>query len=265
LAIDRTCIEWSLVTLGTLTRPEKGKEPTFPDATWTLCGTFDQGKIIEALTKRLMKNQPGMKLEASTRNGSPTWILKGDALNKVHGLTPCMAFSGKRLMLVASNEKGLQNLLDLYAGKGSGLPKEASLSRILDPDPNMIFRLMLVNLDDVIHTMTTEAERKDMVADPKVNAVINSLRGMTLEARVVPGQEAAECVLRVECADEANAQALSELGITAKTSASFLVNMALQKKPELKILAEWISKIAIRADGAQATLSVLHGLSKNDN
>lgn len=256
LAIDRQQLDWSLATMGELTRPEAGKEPDFPDTTWTLCGSFNQERVIETLTQQIQKAPSGLKLEASTRRGMTVWMLKGAALDKVRGLTPCMAFSGKRLMLVGSNEKALENLLDVYAGEGAVLPENAPLSRVLEPDPHMILRVMLVNLDAVMNTVTTEAERKERMADPKVNAVVNSLREATVEMRLVPGQDAAEVAIRMECSDEANAQALSELCITAKTSAAFLVNMALQKNPALQIVPGWLSKIAIRSDGKQAMMSI---------
>lgn len=255
-AIDRKSVEWSLFAMGNLSRSAQMQDTVFPDMTWALCGTFDREKTIAAFTRRIQADYPGMKLEASTLNGTPVWTVKGEALNKVQGLSPCIAFSGKRLMLVASNEKALRNLLDMYAGKVSSLPKEASLSRLLDPQQNMISRLMLVNVNGLINKLTTERERAGMLTDPKINAVVGSLRDLTIETRLVPGRDAAELVMRMDCADEVNAQTLNELCITAKTSAAFLLNMSLQQRPELKPVPEWLSRIRSRVEGKQTTLSL---------
>ena len=256
LAIDRQKIEWSLVTLGEITRPVTTKEAIFPDMTWALCGSFNKEKIVATVSQYIQSEHPDLKLEASILKGTPVWTLKGEALNKTRGLNPCLAFSGQRLMLVASNEKALKSLLDLYAGKDAGLPKASSLWRVLKSQPNLISRCMVVNINDVMNKLTTEAERKAMLTDPKMNAVVNSLRDLTIETRLVPSRDAAELVIRMECADEANAQTLSELCITAKTSASFLLNMAISQKPELKVVSEWLSKVLICAESKQMTLSL---------
>lgn len=255
-AIDHKAIEWSLFAMGELTRSAQMKDTVFPDMTLALCGPFDREKTIDAFTKRLQVDYPGAQLEASTLNGTPVWTVRGEAINKVQGLNPCIAFSGKRLMLVASNEKALRNLLDLYAGKVSGLPKDASLSRLLEPQQNVISRLMLVNISGLIHKLSTESERAGMLKDPKINAVVGSLRDWTLEIRLVPGCDAAELVMQMDCADEGNAQTLNELCITAKTSAAFLLSMSAQQRPELKTVLEWLSKISSRVDGKHATLSL---------
>ncbi|MEI6647774.1 MAG: hypothetical protein WCP12_17185 [bacterium] len=256
LAIDRQKIEWSLVALGEIVRPAPSQDLTFPDLTWVLCGSFSKEKILAALTEYVQSKHSEVKLEASSLCGTPVWTLKGEAISKVRGLNPCLAFSGKRLMLVASNEKALKSLLDLYAGKEVGLPKETSLWRVLKSQPNLISRLMIVNINDVMNKLTTEAERKEMLRDPKMNAVVSSLRDLTIETRLVPSRDAAELVVRIECADEANAQTLCELCITAKTSASFLLNMAISKKPELKVVSEWLSKVTICAESKQTTLAL---------
>ncbi len=256
LAIDRKEIEWSLVTMGALSRPAKMEEPTVPDMAWTLCGPFNKEKTVAALTQQIAAKNPGVKLEASTLNGTPIWTIKSDSFVAAQGLNPCMAFSGKRLLLIASNQRALKNLLDLYAGKVSGLSKDALLSRVLAPNPNLISRLMIVNINEALHALTTEAERAQKLADPRMNAVANSLRELTIETRLIPGREAAELVVNMACADEGNAQALNELCLTAKTSALFLLGMASQKKPELKAGAAWLSKINSRVDGKQTTLWV---------
>jgi hypothetical protein len=255
-AIDHQAIEWSLFAMGELTRSAQMSDTVFPDMTWALCGPFNPEKTIATFTKRLQVDYPGAQLEASTLNGTPVWTVKGEAINKVHGLNPCIAFSGKRLMLVASNEKALRNLLDLYAGKVPGLPKDASLSRLLEPQQNMVSRLMLVNVNSLITKLTTERERVGVLTDPKVSAVVGSLRDWTIETRLVPGRDAAELVMRMDCADEGNAQTLNELCITAKTSASFLLSMTVQQRPELKAVLEWLSKISSRVEGKQTTLSL---------
>ena len=159
-------------------------------------------------------------------------------------------------MLVASNEKALRNLLDLYEGRVPGLPKGAPLSRILEPQQNMISRLMLVNVNGLINKLTTERERVGMLADPKISAVAGSLREWTLETRLVPARDAAELVMRMDCADEGNAQTLNELCMTAKTSASFLLSMSAQQRPELKTVLEWLSKIRSSVEGKQTKLSL---------
>ena len=256
LAVDRKEIEWSLMTVGALAQPEKTGEPSVPDMSWTFCGAFNKEKTVAALTRQIAAKHPGFELAASTLNGTPMWTLKSASLVKVQGLTPCMAFSGKRLLLIASNQKTLKNLLDLYAGRVAGLPKDASLSRVLAPNPNLISRLMVVNIHEAIHALTTEAERAKKLADPRMNAVANSLRELTMETRLVPGRDAAEVVVSMACADEANAHALNELCLTAKTSALFLLGMASQQKPELKAGAAWVSKINSRVDGRQTTLWV---------
>ena len=255
-AIDRHAIEWSLFTMGELTRSAQMKDTAAPEMTWVLCGPFNQEKTIATLTKRLQADYPDVRLEASNLKGTPVWTVRGQSINTVHGLNPCIAFSGKRLMLVASNEKALRNLLDLYAGKTSGLPKGASLSRVLEPHQNVISRLMLVNMGGLINKLTTESEREGMLKDPKIKAVVGSLRDLTIETRLVPSGDAAELVVRMDCADEGNAQTLNELCITAKTSASFLLNMSIQKRPELKSVSEWIAKISSRVDGKQTTLAL---------
>lgn len=254
LAVDRKEIEWSLVTMGALSRPQKMEDATVPDMSWTLCGAFNKEKTVAALTQQIAAKHPGFELVASTLNGTPMWTLKSASLLKEQGLNPCMAFSGKRLLLIASNQKALKNLLDLYAGKVSGLPKDASLSRVLAPNPNLISRLMVVNINEAIHALTTEAERAKKLEDPRMNAVVNSLRELTMETRLVPGRDAAEVVVSMACADAANAQALNELCMTAKTSALFLLGMASQQKPELRAGAEWLSKINSRVDGRQTML-----------
>jgi hypothetical protein len=256
LAVDRKEIEWSLVTLGALARSVKMEDTPVPDMAWTFCGTFNKEKTLAALTQQLAAKHPGFELSASTLNGTPIWTLKSASFGTVQGLNPCMAFSGKRLLLIASNQKALGNLLDLYAGKVAGLSKDASLSRVLAPNPNLISRLMVVNINEALHTLTTEAERAQKLADPRMNAVANSLREMTIETRVIPGREAAEVVVSMACADEGNAQALNELCLTAKTSALFLLGMASQQKPELKAGAAWLSKINSRVDGKQTMLWV---------
>lgn len=256
LAIDRQEIEWSLVTLGGLVRPEAMKDFAFPDLTWTLCGVLNKEKTIAALTQHLQSAPAGIKLEASTLNGTPIWTLKGEAMNNVQGLNPCLAFSGKRLMLVASNEKALRVLLDLYAGKAAGLPKESPLWRVLTPSPDLISRLMIANLNDVMNRLTTEAERTDMLTDPKITAVVHSLRDLTIETRLVPSRDAVELVARVGCADAGNAQTLNELCMTAKMSASFMLAMSMKKRPELKGVQEWLSKVNSRAEGKEMTLSL---------
>jgi hypothetical protein len=256
LAVDRKEIEWSLVTLGGLVRPEKMEDTPVPDIAWTFCGSFNKEKTVAALNQQIQTKHPGVKLETSTLNGTPIWTLKSDSFVTVQGLNPCMAFSGKRLLLIASNQKALKNLLDLYAGKVSGLSKDASLSRVLAPNPNLISRLMVVNINDALHTLTTEAERAQKLADPRMNAVANSLRELTIETRLIPGRDAAEVVVNMACADEGNAQSLNELCLTAKTSALFLLGMASQQKPELKAGAAWLSKINSRVDGKQTTLWV---------
>jgi|GEM_PF-6079282 len=256
LAIDRQEIEWSLVTLGGLVRPVAMKDATFPDLTWTLCGSFNKEKTLASLTQHLRAAHAGVKLEASTLNGTPIWTLRGEAISKVLGLNPCLAFSGKRLMLVASNEKALRGLVDLYAGKGASLPKESPLWRVLDPSRDLISRLMIVNLNDVMNTLTTEAERTETLRDPKINAVVNALRDVTIEMRLVPSRDAVELVARIGCADAGNAQTLNELCMTAKMSASFMLSMSMKKKPELKGVQEWLSKVNSRTDGKQMTLSL---------
>jgi hypothetical protein len=256
LAIDRHAIEWSLFAMGELTRSAQMKDTVAPEMTWVLCGPFDQVKTIATLTKRLQADYPDVRLEASPLKGTPVWTVRGQSINTVHGLNPCIAFSGKRLMLVASNEKALRNLLDLYAGKTSGLPKGASLSRVLEPHQNVISRLMLVNMSGLINKLTTESEREGMLKDPKIKAVVGSLRDLTIETRLAPSGDAAELVMRMDCADEGNAQTLNELCITAKTSASFLLNLSSQQSPELKSVSEWIAKISSRVDGKQTTLAL---------
>ena len=174
----------------------------------------------------------------------------------MRGLNPCLSFSGKRLMLVASNEKALRRLLDLYAGKGPGLSKESPLWRVLETSPVLISRLMIVNLSDVMKKLTTEAERAEMLTDPKMNAVVNSVRDLTAETRLVPSRDAAELIVRVGCADAGNAQTLNELCITAKVSSSFMLTMAMQKRLELKGVQEWLSKVNSRTEGKETTLSL---------
>jgi hypothetical protein len=159
-------------------------------------------------------------------------------------------------MLVASNEKALRELVDLYAGKGERLPKKSPLWKVLDPSRDLISRLMLVNLDDVINTLTTEAERAETLRDPKINAVVNALRDVTIETRLVPSEDAVELVARIGCADEGNAQTLNELCMTAKISASFLLSMSMKKRPELRGVQEWLSRVTSRAEGKEMTLSV---------
>lgn len=256
LAIDRQEIEWSLLTMGELTHPATAKDAFLPDTTWTLCGPFNKEKTITALTQHIQSNYPGMRLEASSLDGRPIWTLRGEAISKVRGLNPCLSFSGKRLMLVASNEKALRRLLDLYAGKGPGLSKESPLWRVLETSPVLISRLMIVNLSDVMKKLTTEAERAEMLTDPKMNAVVNSVRDLTAETRLVPSRDAAELIVRVGCADAGNAQTLNELCITAKVSASFMLTMAMQKRPELKGVQEWLSKVNSRTEGKETTLSL---------
>ncbi len=256
LAIDRKEIEWSLVTLGALARSEKMEDTPVPDIAWTFCGSFNKEKTLAALTRQLAAKHPGFELAASTLSGTPIWTLKSASFVTVQGLNPCMAFSGKRLLLIASNQKALKNLMDLYAGKVSGLSKDASLSRVLAPNPNLVSRLMIVNINEALHALTTEAERAKKLADPRMNAVANSLRELTIETRLVPGRDAAELVVNMACADEANAQTLNELCMTAKTSALFLLGMASQQKPELRAGAAWLSKINSRVEGKQTLLWV---------
>lgn len=256
LAIDRQEIEWSLVTMGGLVRPASMKDAAFPDMTWTLCGLINKEKTLAALTQHLQSAHAGVKLEASTLNGTPIWTLRGEAINNARGLNLCLAFSGKRLMLVASNEKALRELVDLYAGKGERLPKKSPLWKVLDPSRDLISRLMLVNLDDMINKLTTEAERAETLRDPKINAVVNALRDVTIETRLVPSRDAVELVARIGCADEGNAQTLNELCMTAKISASFLLSMSMKKKPELRGVQEWLSRVTSRAEGKEMTLSV---------
>ena len=256
LAVDRQSLEWSLVTVGALARAEKIDETPVPDMAWTFCGSFDREKTVAALTRQIAAKHPGFELAAATLHGTPIWTLKSASFVTVKGLNPCMAFSGKRLLLIASNQKALKNLLDLYAGKVSGLSKDAALSRVLAPNPNLVSRLMIVNINEAVHALTTEAERAKKLADPRMNAVVNSLQEMTFETRLVPGRDAAELVVSMACADEANAQTLNELCMTAKTSALFFLGMASQQKPELRAGAEWLSKINSRVDGRQTTLSL---------
>jgi hypothetical protein len=95
-----------------------------------------------------------------------------------------------------------------------------------------------------------------MAADSKVSTVIQSLRSLMIETRLAEQGSAAELVVQVECADERSAQTLNELWITAKTSLLFLVNMAVQQQPDLKVVPGWLSKIRVGVAGKQTTLSL---------
>lgn len=256
LGIDRAAVAWSLLTMGKLTPPGSGQEMLFPDVTAVLCGTFDKAKVVATLTRKLQESHPDVTLDASQLNGVPVWTVKGVALDKIRGLRPCMSFYGSRLLFIASNEKALQGLLDLYGGRVPGLSKGSALGRVLDADPNVISRLMVVDIHEMVNAMTSEAERKQMVSDPKMSAVLQSLRELMIETRLADQGSAAELVMRVECADEGSAQTLNELWITAKTSLLFIVNMGLQQQPDLKVVPEWLSKIRVGVSGKETTLSL---------
>jgi hypothetical protein len=255
LGMKSESVKWTLFSMGNLPRPKEGEERVMPNFSGVLCGTFDKEKVIKTLTQRLAAGKDGVTLEASQLNGVPVWKIKSEDNDDFPGFEPCMAFSGKNLLIFASNEKTLQNLFNLYSGKAPSLAKGAPLGRVLEVDPNRVSRIMLVGIKDLIKSQLTKEDLESFISDTANRDLLQSLCDLTVDTRLVDIGGAIEVAMSMDCIDEKSAQKLQELAIAAKVNLSMFVNMLAEKNPDLKVISQWIEKIRVGVIGKRATVA----------
>jgi hypothetical protein len=256
LGMKSESVKWALLSMGNLPRPKEGEKKVMPNFSIVLCGTFDKEKVIKTLTQSLAANKDGGTLEASQLNGVPVWKLQSKKNDVFDGDDFFMAFSGKNLIIFASNEKTLQNLFNLYSGKAPSLAKGAPLGRVLEVDPNRVFRIMLVGIKDLINSQLTKEELEKFTSFGVQGDLLNSLCDQTVDMRVVDIGSAIEVAISYDCADAKSAQKVKELLIATKVNLSMFANMLAADNPNLKAINQWIEKIRVDdVIGKRATIA----------
>lgn len=252
---DADC-QWVLTTVGEVVVPT-GTNTDFrcPDLTIAIQANLNPQATVAALSAYLAKGENAGKIVPDTLDGRPIWKLVHKDLALIGNLAPCLAFKGNRLMMIASNPKALRQLLDLYDGKVPPLPPTHPLHSVLQLKPPTVSRVMIPAIDQLLNKLLSAEDRKGLNENPQLALTVNTLRSLALETCFLPAGNEIQIVLQVGCASEKDAQAMSELLITLKTTGKMLTAGLVQEMPELSILSDWLERIRVTTAGASSTVT----------
>lgn len=255
--IEPDRVTWSLLTVGAVTRREKGKKPLIPLVAVVVHAPLEKEAVLAQLNTRLAQKEDAGRLEAGTLDGTPIWRLVHKDLALADGFAPCLTFIGNTLLVLASHEDALKEQLALYAGKQTALGPDAVLSQAIHLPKGVVSRMMIGDIQGLLKTVMTEEEQKSANEMPYVATLMKTVRWTAMDVSFVENPQAVDFAWRVGCADEQGAQAVNEMLITLRTSMKMGLGFLIKDKPNLKPVLTWLERINLRAAGQEASL-VIH-------
>lgn len=253
---DSECL-WSLLTVGEVTLPN-AKRPEFrlPDIAFVLCcRELKPQAVIAALTGAFAEaGEPGA-LKAGSMNGRSVWTVASSNLTacKLAACSPCLTFKGNSLILFATNRELLGRLTALYDGAAPAIP--GPLQKVTDLPGQVFSQTLLPDLGGLLAKVYPAEERKGLdQSNPQLALALRTLRSIREESGFAANGALTQ-VLRAGCANAQDAESISELLITFKTTGKMLVSGFTQGEPALAFLNDWMDRIKVSAAGSEARVT----------
>lgn len=254
---------WGLIAVGDVTRAAAGQKVRFPDISFAIGVTaFDPDKTAAAVTHYFAEKKTAGKVEPFDLSGRKAWRLVHKDLNLVDNLAPCLTFRGNKLILLASNEKMLRELVALYDGKAKPLAASHPLQKVLELKPQVVSQCMVGDVDQLVSRLMSDKERQSLDMIPQLGIAVKALRSLAFDVRLIPDTDSTCITLRLGCANESDAQSVSEMLITLKTSVKMLMAVSQKSRPELALLGEVWDRVKVSANASEA--SIAFTLKAND-
>ena len=254
--IEPKQVNWSLLTVGEVTRREKGQKMLIPFVAVVVHATLEKEMVLAQLAKRLSQKADAGKLVAGELEGTPVWRLIHKDLSLADGFAPCLTFIGKEVLVLASNEGALKEQLALYAGQGPALDADAELSQVIHLPNGVVSRMMVGNVQGLLQKVMTEEEHESASEVPYLATLMKTVRWIAIDVLFTEQPQAVDVAWRVGCADDQGAQAVNEMLITLRTSMKVGLGFLIKDKPNLKPALTWLERVQLKADGKEASLAI---------